>query len=192
MPNVAVINGSLRQASINGRLARALAKVAAPKLALTSSRIDDLPLFNQDMESNLPAPVTRMKKELAAADGVLFITPEHNRSMSAAMKNVIDWGTRPYGTSVWLDKPGATIGTSQGAVGTAAAQSHLRSVLASLGVALMGRPEAYIVFNENAIDDTGNVTDEALTKVLTAYVDALAKWLARVGVYRSEIHQIFQ
>jgi chromate reductase len=109
------------QASINGRLARALAKLAAPKLTLAPLRIDDLPLFNQDLENDLPAPVSRMKTEIAAAGAILFITPEHNRSMSAAMKNVIDWGTRPYGTSVWLNKPGATIGTSQGNVGTAAA-----------------------------------------------------------------------
>jgi chromate reductase len=181
MPTIAVINGSLRRASINGRLARVLAKLATPKLTLTPLRIDDLPLFNQDMENDLPAPVSRMKTEIAAADAVLFITPEHNRSMSAAMKNVIDWGTRPYGTSVWLDKPGATIGTSQGNVGTAAAQSHLRGVLTSLGVALMGRPEAYIVFKENAMDEIGNVTDEALAKALTSYVEALAKWLGRVG-----------
>jgi chromate reductase len=182
MPHVAVINGSLRQASINGRLARALIKIATPKLDLRSVRIDDLPLFNQDIESNLPAPVARVKEAIANADGVILITPEHNRSMSAAMKNVIDWGTRPYGTSVWLDKPGATIGTSQGTVGTAAAQAHLRTVLTSLGVALMGRPEGYIVFKETLIDESGNVTDEGLHKVLSAYVDALAKWLARVGV----------
>lgn len=185
MPNVAVVNGSLRRASLNGRLARALAKLAAPRLTLTPLRIDDLPLFNQDMENELPAPVSRMKREIAAADAILFITPEHNRSMSAAMKNAIDWGTRPYGTSVWLDKPGATIGTSQGTIGTAAAQSHLRNVLVSLGVALMGRPEAYIVFKENVMDEAGNVTDEALAKVLAAYVDALVKWLTRVGVVQN-------
>jgi chromate reductase len=182
MPSVAVINGSLRQASINGRLARALIKLAAPRLTLSLLRIDDLPLFNQDMENDLPAPVSRVKTEIAKADAILFITPEHNRSMSAAMKNVIDWGTRPYGTRVWLDKPGATIGTSQGTVGTAAAQSHLRAVLASLGVALMGRPEAYIVFKETAMDEAGHVTDEALAKVLSTYFDALSKWLARLGV----------
>lgn len=184
MPNVAVINGSLRQASINGRLGRALAKLAVPRLTLKPVRIDDLPLFNQDLESDLPAPVRRVKQEIAAADAVLFITPEHNRSMSAAMKNIIDWGTRPYGTSVWLDKPGATIGTSQGAVGTATAQAHLRAVLTSLGVALMGRPEAYVVFKETLIDESGNVTDEALHKVLTTYLDALDKWLTRLGVGR--------
>jgi chromate reductase len=126
-----------------------------------------------------------MKQEITAADGVLFITPEHNRSMSAALKNAIDWGTRPYGTSVWLDKPGATIGTSQGTVGTAAAQAHLRTVLASLGVALMGRPEAYIVFKESLMDGADNLTDEAIAKVLTTYTDALAKWIARVGTVRA-------
>jgi chromate reductase len=179
MPNVVVINGSLRQASLNGRLGRALAKLAEPRLQFTFLRIDDLPLFNQDMESDPPAPVSRLKKEIAASDAVLFISPEHNRSISAALKNVIDWGTRPHGTSVWLDKPGATIGTSAGAVGTAAAQQHLRSVLTSLGIALMGRPEAYVVFRENLMDEAGNVTDEALRKVLVSYVDALVSWVAR-------------
>lgn len=185
MPNVVVINGSLRQASLNGRLGRALAKLAQPRLTLTMLRIDDLPLFNQDMENDLPFPVSRLKKEITASDAVLFISPEHNRSISAALKNVIDWGTRPYGTSVWLDKPGATIGTSAGAVGTAAAQQHLRSVLTSLGVALMGRPEAYVVFKENLMDEAGNVTDEALHKVLATYVDALVNWIARVSLERA-------
>lgn len=181
MPKVVVINGSLRQASLNGRLAAALAKLAHPKLELTSLRIDDLPLFNQDMESDLPAPVRRLKKEIAEANAVLFISPEHNRSISAAMKNVIDWGTRPYGTSVWLDKPGATIGTSAGAIGTAAAQQHLRSILASLGIALMGRPEAYVVFKESLIDEAGNVNDETMRAFLANYVDAFTKWIARVS-----------
>lgn len=185
MPNVVVINGSLRQASLNGRLGRALAKLAEPRLQFTMLRIDDLPLFNQDKENDLPAPVSRLKKEIAASDAVLFISPEHNRSISAALKNVIDWGTRPYGTSVWLDKPGATIGTSAGAVGTAAAQQHLRSVLTSLGIALMGRPEAYVVFRENLMDEAGNVTDEALRKVLATYVDALANWIARFSPGRA-------
>ncbi len=180
MAKVAVINGSLRRASYNGRLARALAKLAAPRLEFTHLRIDDLPLFNQDLESELPLAVARAKREIGEADAVLFVSPEHNRSISAALKNVIDWGTRPYGTSVWLDKPGAVIGTSAGAVGTAAAQSHLRSVLSSLGIALMGRPEAYVVFKESLVDETGNVTDEALRKVLHSYVEAFSAWIARV------------
>ena len=115
----------------------------------------------------------------------LFVSPEHNRSMSAALKNVIDWGTRPYGTSVWLDKPGAVIGTSSGAVGTAAAQSHLRSVLTSLGIALMGRPEAYVVFKDTLMDGSDTVTDEALRKQLAFYVDAFSGWIARVSSQRA-------
>jgi len=185
MPTVAVINGSLRQASYNGRLARALAKLAAPRLQFASLKIDDLPLFNQDLEGELPAAVMRAKNEIAAADAVLFVSPEHNRSMSAALKNIIDWGTRPYGTSVWLDKPGAVIGTSSGAVGTAAAQSHLRSVLTSLGIALMGRPEAYVVFKDTLLDGTDTVTDEALRKQLAGYVDAFSGWIARVSSQRA-------
>ncbi|QIG51934.1 NAD(P)H-dependent oxidoreductase [Nordella sp. HKS 07] len=180
MPTVAVINGSLRQASLNGRLARALALIAKPGLDLLTARIGDLPLYNQDMETELPAAVVRFKQEIAAADAVLFVTPEHNRSIPAALKNAIDWGTRPYGTSVWLDKPGAVIGTSGGAVGTAVAQTHLRGVLTSLGVALMGRPEAYIVFKEGLLDDADNVTDARAHKALSTYVEALTRWITRL------------
>lgn len=181
MPTVAVINGSLRQASLNGRLARALALIAKPGLDLLTLRIGDLPLYNQDMETDLPAAVVRFKQEIAAADAVLFVTPEHNRSIPAALKNAIDWGTRPYGTSVWLDKPGAVIGTSGGAVGTAVAQAHLRGVLTSLGVALMGRPEAYIVFKDGLLDDADNVADATAHKVLSTYVEALARWITRLA-----------
>jgi len=180
MPTVAVINGSLRQASLNGRLARALALIAKPGLDLLTARIGDLPLYNQDMETDLPAAVARFKQEIAAADAVLFVTPEHNRSIPAALKNAIDWGTRPYGTSVWLDKPGAVIGTSGGAVGTAVAQTHLRGVLTSLGVALMGRPEAYIVFKDGLMDDADNVIDATAHKVLSTYVEALTRWITRL------------
>lgn len=181
MPTIAVINGSLRQASLNGRLARALARIAAPRLDFLTLRIGDLPLYNQDNETALPAAVTKFKQEIASADAVLFVTPEHNRSMPAALKNAIDWGSRPYGTSVWLDKPGAVIGTSAGSVGTAVAQAHLRGVLTSLGVALMGRPEAYIVFKEGLLDAADNVADMAAHKVLSAYVEALERWLGRLG-----------
>lgn len=181
MPTVAVINGSLRKASLNGRLARALGRLVAPRLDFVPLGIGDLPLYNQDNEAELPAAVIRFKQEVAAANAVLFVTPEHNRSIPAALKNAIDWGTRPHGTSVWLDKPGAVIGTSAGAVGTAVAQAHLRGVLTSLGVALMGRPEAYVVFKEGLLDDADNVTDAAAHKVLSAYVDALGRWVTRLS-----------
>jgi chromate reductase len=181
MPTVAVINGSLRQASLNGRLARALAKLAAPQLEFRLLSITDLPLYNQDDETELPAAVARYKQAIAAADAVLFVTPEHNRSIPAALKNAIDWGSRPYGTSVWLDRPGAVIGTSAGPVGTAVAQAHLRAVLTSLGVALMGRPEAHVVFKDGLLDEADNVVDTAALKVLSAYVEALGRWGKRLA-----------
>ncbi|MFZ5671855.1 MAG: NADPH-dependent FMN reductase [Pseudomonadota bacterium] len=181
MPTVAVINGSLRKTSLNGRLARALARLAAPHLEFRSLGIADLPLYNQDDEVELPAAVARFKQEITAADAVLFVTPEHNRSMPAALKNAIDWGSRPYGTSVWPDKPGAVIGTSSGTVGTAVAQAHLRAVLTSLGVALMGRPEAYVVFREGLLDEADNVVDATALKMLSAYAEALGRWVKRLA-----------
>lgn len=181
MPTVAVINGSLRQASLNGRLARALARLAAPQLEFRSLSIAELPLYNQDNEAEPPAAVARFKQAIVAADAVLFVTPEHNRSMPAALKNAIDWGSRPYGTSVWLDKPGAVIGTSSGTVGTAVAQAHLRAVLTSLGVALMGRPEVYVVFREGLLDEADTVTDAAALKALSAYAEALGRWVRRLA-----------
>jgi chromate reductase, NAD(P)H dehydrogenase (quinone) len=174
MPTVAVINGSLRQASHNGRLARALAKLAAPYLEFQPVSIADLPLYNQDNEAELPAAVARFKQAIAGADAVLFVTPEHNRSMPAALKNAIDWGSRPYGTSIWLDRPGAVIGTSAGTVGTAVAQAHLRAVL-------MGRPEAYVVFKDGLLDEADNVADEAARKVLNTYIEALGRWVSRLA-----------
>ena len=186
-PRILVFAGSIRRESFNRRLAKLAADAArAAGAEVTHIELADypLPLMNEDLqvEQGVPKEAQALKKLFIEHDGLILSCPEYNSGITPLLKNVIDWGTRPYGTSVWLDKPGATIGTSQGTVGTAAAQSHLRSVLASLGVALMGRPEAYIVFKENAMDEAGNVADEATAKVLTAYVDALVKWLARLGV----------
>ena len=115
-------------------------------------RIDDLPMYNQDNEGNLPAEVARFKDEIAKADGVLIVTPEHDRSMPAVLKNAIDWGARPYGKNSWADKPAFITGTSPGAIGSALAQQHLRYVLVSLGMFLLGG-EAYVTFKPNLVDD---------------------------------------
>src|SRR5262249_53019551 len=140
---VAVIVGSNRRESVNRRLAHALTRLDADKLAFSFVQIDDLPLYNQDLEAELPKSVARFKSEIAAADGLLFVTPEHNRSIPAVLKNAIDWGARPYGQNSWSGKPGAITGTSPGAIGAAIAQQHLRQVLGNLGVLVMGG-EAYI------------------------------------------------
>jgi chromate reductase len=181
MSAIAVIVGSIRRDSLNRKLAGVLAELAKPRDRYTFSRIDDLPLFSQDLEASPPAPVTRLKGEIATADGVLIVTPEYNRSIPGVLKNAIDWAARPYGKNSFDGKPTAAIGTSPGAIGTAAAQQHLRSILAYLNVILMGQPEAYIAFKQGLIDDSGKITDEATRKFLQGYVDSFANWVERLG-----------
>ncbi len=129
IPQIAVIVGSNRRESINRKFAQALVKLGAGKFDAKFARIDDLPMFNQDNEANMPAEAARFKDEITRADGVLIVTPEHDRSMPAVLKNAIDWGARPFGKSVWPGKPGFITGTSPGAVGTALAQPNLRTVM---------------------------------------------------------------
>src|SRR5262244_1519940 len=163
---IAVIVGSNRQGSLNARLAQALAVLGADRLSFSFARIDDLPLYNPDLEAELPASVARFKSELASADGVLVVTPEHNRSIPTVLKNAIDWGGRPYGQNSWAGKVVAIAGTSPGAIGTALAQQHLRQILgSSLGALVMGG-EAYISFKPGLIDDVGEITDESTQNFL--------------------------
>lgn len=176
---VAVINGSLRKDSINKKLALAIAKLAAGKLDLKLVDISDLPLYNQDLEANFPAAATRVKSEIQGADAVLFVTPEHNRSIPAALKNVVDWGGRPYGQGVWDGKPGAIVGTSGGQVGTAIAQDHLRGILVAQGIALLGRPEVYFLYKDGVFDANNDVTDPAAKQILQGFINALAGWVAK-------------
>src|SRR5690349_6895661 len=141
-----VIVGSIWRDSVNRKLALALAKLGASAFDAKIIEIGDLPLYNQDNENPLPDAAARFKREVAGSDALLFVTPEHSRSIPAALKNAIDWGGRPYGTSVWPNKPAAIIGASPGAISTAVAQTHLRSVLGSFsGMHVMGG-EAYIQF----------------------------------------------
>jgi chromate reductase, NAD(P)H dehydrogenase (quinone) len=172
-PQIAVIVGSNRRESINRRLAEALIKLGAGKFEAKIVRIDDLPIYNQDHEGNLPAQVVRFKDEIKKADGVLIVTPEHNRSAPTVLKNAIDWGARPYGSSVWPDKPGFITGTSPGAIGTALVQANLRTVMLGLGMTLLGG-ESYIQFKPNLIDDQGNVSDESTQKFLQGFIDRFA------------------
>ena len=180
LPKVAVVNGSLRKDSINKKLAQAIAKLAAGKLDLKLVDMSDLPLFNQDLEADYPAAAQRIKAEIAGADAVLFVTPEHTRPIPAAMKNVIDWVSRPYGTSKWAGKPAAIVGTSGGAVGTAVAQEHLRSILVAQGIALLGRPEVYFIYKDGVFDADHNVADPAAKKILEGFVEAFAGWVAKL------------
>jgi chromate reductase len=175
MRKVAVIVGSIRKDSINKALARALAKLAEGKLTFDTVQIDDLPLFNMDNENNPTPAVTRMKNQIRAADGLLFVTPEHNRSIPAALKNAIDWASRPPKDSPFIGKVGAIIGTSRGRISTAVAQSHLRTIMGSHLDAVLGVPEAYIQFTDTLIDVDGNVTDEIAKKLMTRFIDGFVK-----------------
>jgi chromate reductase len=180
MPKVAVIVGSIRKDSLNKKLAAALEKLGQGKLEFDRVRIDDLPLFNQDNEASPPPEAVRIKEQIAAADAALFVTPEHNRSIPAAMKNAIDWATRPYGKSALKGKTAAIIGTSRGAISTAVAQQHLRTILSGHFIALLGNPEAYIQFKDGLIDDEGNVSDEKTEKFLQTFIDKFAVLIAAV------------
>jgi chromate reductase len=180
VPHIAVIVGSNRRDSINRKLAQALVKLGAGKFNAKFIRIDDLPMYNQDNEGNLPAEVARFKDELARADGVLIVTPEHNRSIPTALKNAIDWGARPWGKSSWPGKPGFITGTSPGAIGSALAQQHLRSVMLGLGMTLLGG-EAYVTFKPDLIDVEGNIGDETTKKFLQDFIDRFAVLVGRLA-----------
>ena len=177
MYNVAVIVGSLRKESINKKLARALMRIGKGRLNFTPVEIADIPLYNQDMENEMPAPVARLKAAVATADAVLFVTPEYNRSMPGVLKNVIDWGSRPYGQNVWAGKPAAVAGTSPSPVATAVCQSHLRSILTMLGMILASQPEVYIIDRPGLIGDDGSVSDESTEKFLLSFVTRFAEWI---------------
>jgi chromate reductase, NAD(P)H dehydrogenase (quinone) len=179
-PQIAVIVGSNRRESINRKLAQALIKLGADKFDARIVRIDDLPIYNQDNEGNLPAEVSRFKDEITKADGVLFVTPEHNRSVPTVLKNAIDWGARPFGTSVWPNKPGFITGTSPGAIGTALVQANLRTVMLGLGMTLLGG-ESYVQFKPNLVDDQGNISDENTKKFLQGFVDRFATLVEKLS-----------
>ena len=179
-PKVAVIVGGLGRASINRQFAEALAKLARPKLDLRIVEIGDLPLFNQDLEAELPAPVQRFKREIESADAVLFVTPEYLRTIPAALKNAVEWGQRPWGRNSWAGKPGAIVGASIGAIGTAVAQSHLRSIASIVEIALISQPEIYLTLKPGLIDANGDIADEGLRTLLNTWVDRFAGWIARL------------
>ena len=173
---IAVVVGSIRKDSLNRKLAKALEKLFPTEFSFTQVRIDDLPLYNQEDDASPAASVTRLKGEITAAQGVLFFTPEYNRSIPGVLKNAIDHASRPYGKSVWNGKPAAVIGASVGPVGTALAQQHLRNILAYLNMPTLGQPEAFIHNKEGLYDEAGNI-GEASKKFLQSWVDAYVAWV---------------
>jgi chromate reductase len=175
----AVIVGSLRKGSFNLKLAKALIKLGEGRFQADMVRIDDLPLFNQDLEANFPAPATRMKDQIGKADGILIVTPEYNRSIPAPLKNAIDWASRPYGENAFADKPVSLAGTSPGSIGSACAQHNLHSILKYLDVRLMGQPEVYLQFKEGLIDDDGNISNDKTREFLNSFINKFVAWVEK-------------
>ena len=174
---IAVVVGSIRADSLNRKLALALAHLAPPEFTFEHVRIDTLPLYNQDLDGKQPAEVQTFKGRIAAAQGLLFATPEYNRSIPGVLKNALDHGSRPYGQSVWAGKPAGVIGVSGGAIGTALAQQHLRNILAYLDVPTLGQPEAFLQNQEDLFDDKGHVGNEGSRKFLQGWVDRYVAWV---------------
>lgn len=175
---IAIIIGSLRRDSFNRKLADAIAKLAPADFSFNHVRIDDLPLYNQDDDAKQAESVLRLKNEIKAADALLFVTPEYNRSIPGVLKNALDNASRPYGTSAWAGKPAGVIGISPGSAGTALAQQHLRNVLSYLDVYLLCQPEAYIQMKEELFDDNGNIGENS-RKFLQGWMDAYVNWVRK-------------
>ena len=172
--------GSLSSTSINRKLSKALIRLAPAGLTLQEIPFADLPLYRQDFDKDMPAPGRALKAAIAAVDAILFVTPEYNRSIPGGLKNAIDWASRPYGQNSFARKPSAIIGASTGKIGTAIAQSHLRSIMAFCNSPLMNMVEAYIQFTPGLVDDDGNVTNADTETFLRNYMTELHAFIGRV------------
>ncbi|MGH6874282.1 MAG: NADPH-dependent FMN reductase [Aestuariivirgaceae bacterium] len=177
---VGYLIGSLATASINRKLSKALVRLAPDELDMKEVPFKDLPLYSYDYDANFPAPAKAFKEALAHIDAVLFITPEYNRSIPGGLKNAIDWASRPYGKNSFTRKPSAVIGTSPGAIGTAIAQQHLRSLLGYCNSPQMNAPEAYIQFTPGLISDDGEVTNEKTEEFLKNFIAEFHAFIMRV------------
>ncbi|MFI5446094.1 NADPH-dependent FMN reductase [Polaromonas sp. UC242_47] len=175
---IAVVVGSLRKDSFNKKLALALAKLAPSDFLFEQVRIDDLPLYNQDDDGHPAEQVKRLKSHILESQGLLFVTPEYNRSMPGVLKNAIDHASRPYGQSAWAGKPAGVIGISVGAIGTALAQQHLRNVLAYLDVPVLGQPEAFVQAKEGVFNADGSAGD-GIKKFLQGWMDAYVAFVKK-------------
>jgi chromate reductase len=173
---IAVVIGSIRRDSFNRKLANAVAKLAPPEFVFQQVEIGDLPLYNQDDDTNQAESVKRLKNEIKAAQGLLFVTPEYNRSIPGVLKNAIDHASRPYGESAWTGKPAGVMGASVGAMGTALAQQHLRNVLACLNIPTLCRPEVFIQVQDGFFDDAGNIGAES-KGFLQGWMDQYVAWV---------------
>ncbi|MGV7210924.1 NADPH-dependent FMN reductase [Oxalobacteraceae bacterium A2-2] len=177
---IAVIIGSLRKDSLNRKVAQAVIGLAPESLQLEIVEIGELPIYNQDLEENgatAPQAWTQFRERVKEADGVLFFTPEYNRSTTAALKNAVDVGSRPYGASVWAGKPGAIVSVSPGAMGGFGANHHLRQSMVFLDVPMLQQPEAYVGNAAKLFDADGKLANEDTNGFLTKFINAYAQWV---------------
>lgn len=174
---IEVVVGSLRRDSFNKQLAHALCKLASPDLTFSFADLGSLPLYSQDYDADFPQVAREFKQRIETADGLLFVTPEYNRSMPGVLKNGLDWGSRPWGQNSWKGKPAAVCGISPGATGTALAQQHLRNVLAYLDVPALGQPEIFLKYADGFFDASGGIANDDTRKFLQAFVDRFDAWV---------------
>lgn len=178
-PQIALVVGSLSRLSINRRLADAIARLGIDRFDFRDVPIAELPLYNRDLDGALPDTVARFKRQIETADGLMIVSPEYNRSISSALKNAIDWGSRPYGASSWRGKPAAIAGMAGGSLGTAPAQQHLRNVLAHLDVHVLPQPEICMAFRDDFFDATGQIASPSTRQFLESFLDRFAAHTAR-------------
>ncbi|MFD4295053.1 NADPH-dependent FMN reductase [Rhodococcus sp. NPDC058532] len=178
---VGVFIGSLSTVSINRRLAKALQRLSAgTSLTLEEIPIGNLPLYNHDYDADYPAEGLALKEAIAAVDALIFVTPEFNRSVPGALKNAIDWGSRPWGQNSFAYKPSAVIGASPGKIGTAVAQQHLRSILSFVNSPELAQPEAYIQFTEGLITADGEITDQGTAAFVADWLQKFEMFVGKV------------
>jgi chromate reductase, NAD(P)H dehydrogenase (quinone) len=178
---VAVLVGSLRKESFSLKTAKALIALAPPELAMEIVDIGEVPLFNQDWEAAPPAPAAAFKARIAAAEAVLFVTPEYNRSVPGVLKNAIDVASRPYGQSAWSGKPGGVVSVSPGAICGFGANHHLRQSMVFLDVPMLQQPEAYIGNAHKLFDASGALASDDTKQFLQKFMEAYARWVERIA-----------
>lgn len=174
---IAVIVGSLRKESYNLKTAKALIELAPESLSLELLNIAELPFYNEDLEANPPSEWVTLRKQINAADGLLFLTPEYNRSVPAVLKNAIDIGSRPYGKNAWDKKPGAILSVSIGNISGFGANHHLRQSLVFVNVPTMAQPEAYIGGVAALFDDKGKLINDGTKKFLIGFMKSFEEWV---------------
>lgn len=184
---IGVIVGSLRKESFNRKMAVALGSLAPEGIEFDILEIGDLSLYNQDLDDTPPEAWVTFRNRLRAVDGVLFVTPEYNRSIPGVLKNAIDIGSRPYGQSAWDGKPGAVISVSPGSVGGFGANHHLRQCLVFLNVPCMQQPEAYIGGAGELFNDQDIIQNESTRKFLRRFVQSFAKWVNTHSLHQAQI-----